>query len=97
VISVDALQRGMWLAFAQADGASRRAKLAWISPLRTLFIFSVDARREAFSLSGEALAQQFREQRARVVHADGMVGRALQQALEQVAVNDPGVESAAHA
>ena len=45
----------------------------------------------------EALAQQFREQRARVVNADGMVGRALQQALEQVAVNDAGAEQAAHA
>ncbi|MDC8759966.1 DUF1631 family protein [Janthinobacterium fluminis] len=92
VATVAALQRNMWMAFAQEGGAARKVKLVWISPLRTLFIFSADARREAFSLSGEALAQQFRAGRVDVIEADGAVGRALQQALEQAAAGDAGLQ-----
>ena len=90
--TVDTLQRGMWMAFTQADGASRSVKLAWISPLRTLFIFSTDARQEAFSISGEALVQQFRAAQVELIHTDGMVGRALRQVMAQVAVNDASME-----
>ena len=36
IIEVDSLARGMWLEFEQEDGSSRKVKLAWISPLRTL-------------------------------------------------------------
>lgn len=88
VVTVDTLQRGIWMAFAQDDGSSRKVKLAWISPLRTLFIFSTGTRQEAFSMSGEALAQQVRDEKVQIIRTDGMVGRALSQALEQVAVND---------
>ncbi|MFM9437523.1 hypothetical protein ACFDR9_004613 [Janthinobacterium sp. CG_23.3] len=95
VLAVEALQRGMWMTFAQADGAARKVKLAWISPLRTLYIFSADSRREAFSLSGEALASAFRAGRVELAGVDGMVGRALQQALGRVAVNDVGVTALA--
>ncbi len=84
-LGVAALQRGMWLRFTPAEGPGRTVKLAWISPLRSLFIFSADARQETFSMSGEALAQAVRGGRAVAVSADGMVGRAMQQALERVA------------
>jgi hypothetical protein len=52
---VDGLERGMWLEFRTGGGA-RKVKLAWVSPLRTLFIFSGAGRREAFSLPAEKLA-----------------------------------------
>ena len=89
-VEIDGLERGMWLEFADAGGAPRTVKLAWISPLRTLFIFSTAARKEAFSLSVDKLAAAWRDGRARVVRQDGMVAQALAQAL---AVNDS--ESAA--
>ncbi len=88
VIEVDTLARGDWLEFDQEDGAARKVKLAWISPLKTLYIFSTHSRQEAFSLSGEALAQQFRDGKVRVYRPDGVVGRALSQALGAAAVND---------
>ena len=87
-IEVEGLRRGMWLEFAQPDGGRRKGKLAWISPLRTLYIFSTAARQEAFSVSGEQLARQFREDAARVVRNDGVVALALSEALARGAVND---------
>nr|WP_315212783.1 DUF1631 family protein [uncultured Duganella sp.] len=87
-IEVEGLRRGMWLEFAQPDGGRRKVKLAWISPLRTLYIFSTAARQEAFSVSGEQLARQFREDTARVVRNDGVVALALSEALARGAVND---------
>lgn len=80
---VASLARGMWLAFDAENGASRKVKLAWISPRRTLYIFSTAARQEAFSLSGEALTGRIRAGSARVVLAEGMVASALSQALSQ--------------
>ncbi|WP_229218106.1 DUF1631 family protein [Rugamonas apoptosis] len=87
-IEVDSLARGMWLGFTLEDGSQRKVKLAWISPLRTLYIFSTAARQEAFSMSGEQLAKQFRDHTAQLIRADGVVSVALSQVLEQGAVND---------
>ena len=50
---------------SQPDASVRKVKLAWVSPLRSLFIFSTGARQEAFSLSGEALAQACRDRQRR--------------------------------
>jgi hypothetical protein len=97
IIEVDGLARGMWLEFAQEDGASRKVKLAWISPLRTLYIFSTAARQEAFSMSGEQLAQRFRAHTAQVVRSEGVVAVALSQALARAADNDAAIDPPASA
>jgi hypothetical protein len=97
IIEVDGLARGMWLEFAQEDGGSRKVKLAWISPLRTLYIFSTAARQEAFSMSGEQLAQRFRDGTAEVVRSDGVVAIALSQALARAADNDASIDPPASA
>jgi len=91
LIEVDSLARGMWLEFADDGGASRKVKLAWISPRRTLYIFSTAARQEAFSMSGDELAQRFREGSAQVVRSDGVVTVALSQALARTADNDASI------
>jgi hypothetical protein len=91
-IEADSLARGMWLEFDQDDGSTRKVKLAWISPLRTLYIFSTSARQEAFSLSGEALVQKFRERSVRAVRTEGVVSRALSAAMGGLAVNDASVD-----
>ncbi len=85
VVTVDGLERGMWLEFTEAGGSARTVKLAWISPLRTLFIFSTGARKEAFSLTVEKLAEAYRAGTVRLVRQDGVVARALADAM-----NDPG-------
>lgn len=88
IIEVDGLTRGMWLEFADDEGGSRKVKLAWISPLRTLYIFSTAARQEAFSMSGTELAARFRDGSARALRAEGVVTVALSAALSRNADND---------
>ncbi|MDB5916170.1 MAG: hypothetical protein JWR40_404 [Massilia sp.] len=94
VVEVDRLERGMWLAFTAADARVRTVKLAWISPLRSLFIFSTGARKEAFSLSAENLVEAYRRHSVRGVRQDGVVARALAEAMGQ-AVNDSDLAGAA--
>jgi len=82
------LERGMRLEFATGGGV-RKVRLAWVSPLRTLFIFSGAGRQEAFSLPAERLAEAFRSGSIKVLAPEGVVGRVLSEAVGQGAVNDP--------
>ena len=82
------LQRGAWLQFDQPDGSQKTVKLAWVSPLRTLYIFSTSQRQEAFSIAAELLAEQLRGASARCLELDGMVDRALSKALEYIEVDE---------
>jgi hypothetical protein len=99
--TVESLERGMWMEFSPTDGDKRKVKLAWVSPLRSLFIFSANAPQETFSLSAEEMAQHFREQWMRVLHLDGMDGKsglvthALSQALANVSANQPRIGASA--
>jgi hypothetical protein len=92
VIAVDGLERGMWLEFTGPDQSVRKVKLAWVSPLRTLYIFSTAARQEAFSISAEKLADAYRRHTVRLIQTGGVVARALSQAMAQAAVNDPAID-----
>jgi hypothetical protein len=93
---VDGLERGMCFEFRAPDGA-RKVKLAWVSPLRTLFIFSGAGRREAFSLSAEKLAERLHAGTARVLAIDGVVGQVLSEAMQAGAVNDASMAKVAGA
>ena len=83
------LERGMRLELSEAH-LVRRVRLAWVSPLRTLYIFSGAGRQEAFSLPAARLAELLREGAMRVVAAEGVVGRILSAAVGPGAVNDAG-------
>ena len=83
------LERGMRLELADGDSV-RKVRLAWVSPLRTLYIFSGAARQEAFSLPAARLADLLRAGAIRVVLAEGVVGRILGAAVGSEAVNDAG-------
>ena len=89
--AVQQLERGTWLAFTQRDDSIKKVKLAWVSPLRSLFIFSTRDRLESFSLSAEELARNLREDRARIVVLGGLVGRALAEALDGSGANDAAI------
>jgi hypothetical protein len=91
---VDGLERGMWFEFRTGE-TRHKVKLAWVSPLRTLFIFSGAGRREAFSLSADKLAEALHAGAARVLAIDGVVGQVLSEAMGQGAVNDAAMKVAA--
>jgi hypothetical protein len=88
------LERGMRLELHEAH-IVRRVRLAWVSPLRTLYIFSGAGRQEAFSLPAARLIDLLREGAMRVVAAEGVVGRILSAAVGPGAVNDAGPSAAA--
>lgn len=88
------LERGMRLEMSEAQ-LVRKVRLAWVSPLRTLYIFSGAGRQEAFSLPAARLAELLREGTIRVVAAEGVVGRILSAAVGPGAVNDAGPAGAA--
>jgi hypothetical protein len=94
-VTVEGLERGAWLAFTQSDGSVRKAKLAWVSPLKTLYIFSLGARQESFSLSADKLAAGLRQDKVSIVQIDGVVERALSQAMGAGAVNDTAMTAVA--
>lgn len=94
-VTVEGLERGAWMEFTQSDGSVRLAKLAWVSPLKSLYIFSVGARKESFSLNADRLTAGVRQKKARVVRADGVVERALFDAMGVGAGNDTTVMAAA--
>lgn len=86
--SLAGLVRGMRLEFLGKEGV-RKVKLAWVSPLRTLFIFAGAGRKEAFSLPAERLLDAFRTGSIRVLAPEGVVGRVLTQVAGEAAMNDP--------
>ncbi|HYD81936.1 MAG TPA: DUF1631 family protein [Paucimonas sp.] len=79
---------GAWVEFRQKSGISLKVRLAWISPMRSYYLFATRARQEAFSLSDEELTQALREKRAHVLLPAGVVGRALTEALAPRAANN---------
>jgi hypothetical protein len=91
--TVARLQSGAWLCFREEGRDMVRLKLAWVSPMRNLFLFSTRDRKEAKSLEAEQLAQALREQRAQVVPAAGLVGHAIADALGGSA-NEGGLAAA---
>lgn len=79
------LERGIWLQFTKKSGDTHKARLAWVSPMRSLYIFTASQKEKSFSLSAQELEQTFREQRAQILVLDKLVDRALSEALEEVA------------
>jgi hypothetical protein len=77
------LERGIWLQFEQAGGEPAKVKLAWVSPMRSLYIFTTSQRDKSFSVSVEDLEQAFRDKRAQVLMLDKLVDRALVEALDE--------------
>ncbi|HTD04646.1 DUF1631 family protein [Undibacterium sp.] len=80
---VAGLERGIWLQFTRKNGDSGKVKLAWVSPMRSLYIFTTSQKEKSFSVSVEELEQTFREKRAQILILDKLVDRALMDALQE--------------
>jgi len=61
--------------------------------MRSLYIFTTGDKQEAFSLSAEKMAETFREGGVRHVMLNGLVNRALEQALDTEGANDAEMET----
>lgn len=76
------LERGVWLQFTKKDGSKQNVRLAWVSPMRSLYIFTSSQKEKSFSISTEDLEQNFRNQTAQILVLDKLVDRALMEALD---------------
>ena len=78
------LDRGVWIEFEDADAQLSFAKLAWISPLRGTYLFTNRQGQKAISITAEQLADQFRNNRARLVEAEPLIDRAFTSVISEL-------------
>jgi hypothetical protein len=88
------LERGVWLQFTKKDGRTQKVRLAWVSPMRSLYIFTSSQKEKSFSISTEDLEQNFRSQTAQILVLDKLVDRALMEALDDTNVQNKQNEPA---
>jgi len=85
---------GTWLAFDE-DGRTINARLSWISPMRSKYIFTTRSRARALAVSPEELAWQLGDGTARlIVEPVALFDRAVSSALDELAANKPGQAAA---
>ncbi|CAG0992612.1 hypothetical protein BURK1_02351 [Burkholderiales bacterium] len=81
---------GTWLAFASDDGRVN-ARLHWISPMRTRYVFTSRLRSRAFVYSPEELAWEITNGRAALVMEPvPLVDRAVSAALDRIGAQRAG-------
>ena len=86
---------GTWLAFGK-EGKTTNARLSWVSPLRSKYIFTSRARTKAIVVTPEELAWQLGAGRARlVVEPVPLFDRAVSAALDSLAAKIPQAAAAA--
>jgi len=88
---------GTWLAFGRA-GKTTNARLSWISPLRSKYIFTSRARTKAIVVTPEELAYQLGAGKASlIVEPVPLFDRAVSSALDSIAARKPVAGAAAAA
>jgi hypothetical protein len=76
-ILVKSLKRGTWIELEQESGELLRAKLAWVSPLRGVYLFTNRLGQKAISINASGLAAKFREGRVRLIDNVPLMDRAV--------------------
>jgi hypothetical protein len=86
---------GTWLAFGK-EGKTTNARLSWVSPLRSKYIFTSRARTKAIVVTPEELAWQLGAGRANlVVEPVPLFDRAVSAALDTLAARVPAASAPA--
>ena len=64
------------------NGQSIKAKLAWISPLKNMYLFTNRQGLNAMSIKLSGLAAKFRNHSARIIEDEALVDRAVNNMLD---------------
>jgi hypothetical protein len=78
---VEKLQRGDWVEYQQADGATRY-RLSWISPQRGIFLFTNPQSAHALAISPEAMSVQVQRGEVRILSTEPIFDRALTRTID---------------
>lgn len=81
---VKRIKRGTWIEIEQENGTSTRVKLAWVSPLKGLFLFTNRLGERAVSITPDGLAEKFRNGTAHVIDDIALVDRAVNNLMERL-------------
>lgn len=74
---VKSMKRGTWIELDQDNGESLRARLAWVSPLRGVYLFTNRLGQKAISINAAGLASKFRSGKVRLVDNVPLMDRAV--------------------
>jgi hypothetical protein len=74
---VQQMERNQWIEITDEKGAVTYAKLAWMSPQGTTYLFTTRHGHKAASLAPDELAEWFRTDKARMIESEPIVDRAL--------------------
>jgi hypothetical protein len=83
-LQVQKIKRGTWIEYTQDDGSTARAKLAWVSPLKGIYLFTNRLGQRAMSIQGSGLAAKFRQGQARIIDDVPLMERAVSNLLEKL-------------
>lgn len=75
------LKKGEWLAFDNADGSARNARLSWVSGLRGMYLFTNNQGLDAMTIALPRLAARLRAGEARVIKANSLTERAVERLI----------------
>jgi hypothetical protein len=83
-VRVQQLKRGTWIEYRLDDGTSARAKLAWVSPLKGIYLFTNRLGQRAMSINAEGLAAKFRAGEVEILDSVPLMERAVNSLLERL-------------
>lgn len=78
------LRRGAWIELRQPDGTRTKAKLAWVSPLKGIYLFTNRLGQRAMSINGEGLAAKLRSGEVQLIDSVPLMDRAVGCLLERL-------------
>ena len=81
---VQQLKRGSWIEYRQDDGNLARAKLAWVSPMKGIYLFTNRLGQRAMSIDAEGLAAKLRAGEAELIDNVSLMDRAVSSLLEHL-------------
>ena len=91
-LMVKRLKRGNWIEFEQEDGSQSRVKLAWVSPLKGVYLFTNRLGERAVSITPAGLAEKLRIGNAQIIDDLALVDRAVNNLMERL--QQPAVSAA---
>lgn len=80
---IESLERGSWYEL-KVDGGFNRVRLAWISPLKSFYLFIAAHGQKAHSLDPDALRKSLRNGDLRSVESETLVDRAVRGVMDNL-------------
>ena len=83
---VTTLERGHWLSM-NVEGAFCKVRLAWVSPLKTFYLFSSHQNKRGHSFSAETLRQMFRNGDLARIEDENLIERSVRSVMTELEKN----------